>query len=569
FVPPCKDISGKNNITIERGYSIIKIETCGITRTLEISEELTPQILDIADNHTRFKYIIQKIADVKVLNRGDHGFAIFNILARKALHINDDADHERLLSDIALINRRADCSDFVLSGLFRYLLFYGIDGHMQDIVKETLLHYRYWMNMDGQDGMCFWSENHSLMFYTCGYLAGRMYPSKYFSRAHMTGAELHALSSKKIDQWLDDVLENGFEEFLSAVYMCVTFAALLNVHDFTDESKKQKAKRILDTMIESLAVQVFDHSVIAPMGRVYRGCLYPFQGGSNSILLLATNKICYDYSEGWTSFFANTTYTFPQNLLELEQKTGSIVFSSGNALITTEKTKDYILTSVASPRNDQYERWHNVILDHSGNPDSHSYTKSMNECFHGTSYFQSGVLGYQQHLWYAALSCDAVLFMNHPGTTAEQSDMRPGYWHGNGVFPALKQVQNKLYGIYAIPATHPIHFVHAYLPRERFDTVISNGKWTFLKKNNGYLALWCSETGTPYNDMLFNCEIRYYSDTTAFFLIAGNAQTDGSFDGFIQKTQNIHLSFTFPVLLINEKEVLRYIHHADASQIID
>ena len=117
FVPPYTDISGKISFEIESGYPMVRIETFGMHRTIEISAEIKPKVLDIEDADERYTYILQKIADVKVLNRGDHGFAIFNILARKALHIEEIADRERLFSDIALINKRVDCSDFILSAM--------------------------------------------------------------------------------------------------------------------------------------------------------------------------------------------------------------------------------------------------------------------------------------------------------------------------------------------------------------------------------------------------------------------------------------------------------------------
>ena len=45
---------------------------------------------------------------------------------------------------------------------------------MKERIKDVMLNYRYWMDMDGFDGMCFWSENHALMFYTCAMNAGDM-----------------------------------------------------------------------------------------------------------------------------------------------------------------------------------------------------------------------------------------------------------------------------------------------------------------------------------------------------------------------------------------------------------
>lgn len=117
--------------------------------------------------------------------------------------------------------------------------------------------------------------------------------------------------------------------------------------------------------------------------------------------------------------------------------------------------------------------------------------------------------------------------MNHPGTTCEDSSLRPGYWHGNGVFPALKQEGALLAGIYHIPQNYPVHFVHAYLPSERFDEVLSDGPWIYCRKNTGYFAFWCPIARTPYNDRLFHCEIRYIAETVPFVVVAGDEKEYG------------------------------------------
>ena len=108
------------------------------------------------------------------------------------------------------------------------------------------------------------------------------------------------------------------------------------------------------------------------------------------------------------------------------------------------------------------------------------YVKSMNECFHGTMQFEPGVHGYQQHMWYAALSQNLVVFSNHPGQCCETGgEARPGYWFGNGIMPAMRQKNNVLGILYQIPDTHPIHFVHLFWNEREFDETVSKGHWLF------------------------------------------------------------------------------------------
>lgn len=74
---------------------------------------------------------------------------------------------------LEMIEERYDCSDFLMCGLIRYLHNYPVEGAMKERIKDVMINYRYWMDMDGFDGMCFWSENHALMFYTCARMQER------------------------------------------------------------------------------------------------------------------------------------------------------------------------------------------------------------------------------------------------------------------------------------------------------------------------------------------------------------------------------------------------------------
>ena len=393
--------------------------------------------------------------------------------------------------------------------------------------------------MEGMDAMCFWSENHALMFYASAMDAGSFYPEDYFTRAGMKGRELALFGKRKVLEWLEDVENGGFEEFLSTVYMCVTLAALLNVVDFAEADISSRARALTDRLVQELCRQTFRGSVIAPMGRVYREVIYPFDQGAQSIIHLLDPKAPDVYGEGWLAFLANSTYRFPDGLTELMEKEVEGTYASGNALIALEKNRDYCLTSVQSPRGDAFERWPNIRGTAGGDRASHAYTRSLNECFHGTTYFQPGVYGYQQHMWYGALSPEAVVFVNHPGTYAEHSGMRPGYWFGNGAMPALKQVHGMLGAVYDIPDGHPIRFTHVYCPVGRFDEYIVDPHWLILKKDQGYLALWSSGRLQPYSDMIFDCEFRVYESSAAYLCVCRGGQDYGSLADFAEDVRNL------------------------------
>ena len=378
-----------------------------------VQPEYSPPGLSFEENR---RFVLERIAAVETLSRGEKfGFPISNMLARKYLGDTSKDDRRLMRELLDLIESRVDCSDFLMAGLLRYLHCYPVSPEEGKRIREVMLNWRYWMDQDGFDGMCFWSENHCLMFYSAAMLAGERYPEETFTRAGMKGRELSAWGRSKVLDWLDDVERWGFEEFLSGVYMCVTFAALINVVDFAEPEISARAGKITDRLLENIALHTFRGGLIAPQGRVYRGVLYPFAAGAMALMNLADPAQPYAFGEGWLGFWAASGYRLPDSLKGLMASPASTSYVTGNARIVLEKREDWCLTSVQSPR-EPFERWPNESLRPDADPATHAFVKGYNECFHGTTCFQPGVSGYQQHLWYAALDGAAIL----PAVTREK-----------------------------------------------------------------------------------------------------------------------------------------------------
>ena len=531
--------AGKREIPLRDGEALVLLRVPAgdgfICRALERTEQIKPRYLrPVPGKDENLRLIFERIARVESLSRGeDFGFPIANILARKYLGDTSKDDDALLKETFSLIERRVDCADFLMCGLIRYMKNYPLSPENEALARHALTHFRYWMDQDGFDGMCFWSENHCLMFYASAMQAGSMYPEEFFPLARMTGRELSAWGRGKVLDWMNDVEKDGFEEFLSTVYTCVTFAALINVVDYSEEEISQRARKVTDGMLRMLAKHTFHGGVIAPQGRVYRGVLYPFRAGAMALMNAADPSLPYEFGEGWLGFFCTSSYRFPEDLKEWMDRTISESYVTGNARIVLEKQKDYCLTSVQCPR-EPFDRWENIVKRPDADPSGHAFVKSYNECFHGTTCFQPGVYGYQQHLWYAALDGEAAVFINHPGSSSEGGDMRPGYWHGNGVFPALRQEGPLLGLIYKIPENYPIHFIHLYCPACRFDEIRREGNWLLLRKGRGYIGIWSSEGMEPWNSRNFDCELRMWgSDTACLCLCAGREVP--SMDAFWEK----------------------------------
>lgn len=534
-----EDVSGKESYRLHDDCSIYHVKVSvgahTLKRTIEDISSVKPEYSGAASWEDNFRKKLQTIAGVEGQSRGGKfGFYIQNILARKALGIENPRDREYFLTTLDQIERRFDCSDFLVSGVIRYMKNYPVDPELKARIDEVFLNYRFWMTMEGSDAMCFWSENHSLLFYSSAMIVGAMYPDSYFPRAKMTGKELSSFGRRLVLEWFDDFEEYGFEEFLSTVYMNVTFACLLNIIDYADKEISDKGRKAADLMLEELSLHTFDGAIIAPMGRVYRGVINPVRQGAQSLINLVNPDVPTTYGEGWLSYYATSSYQIPDGLASLMEDAVDTSYSTGNACVFIRKSKDYILTSVASPRRDGRKRWTNVMLSGvRASEDTHAYTKSFNERFHGTTCFEPGVYGYQQHMWSVALSSEALVFVNHPGAFSDSSSSRPGYWYGNGVMPAIHQEGRMLGAVYSIPDSHPVHFTHVFLPECKFDEIIRDGAWLFARKGEGFLGLWASGDLVPYDDQLIDSELRLYEDDAAYLVIVGSSAEDGSFRAFM------------------------------------
>lgn len=452
-------------------------------------------------------------------------------------HAITECDKRAIRDALVDIHKRADCADFALSCLLRMMIQLNLPDDIRKEIKKEALEFRYWMDEDGADAMCFWSENHSLLFYGCQAIAGKLFPSDEFSRSARLGAEQEKVGLRRLGEWFDIVEREGFEEFLAGGYLGVTLSALLMVYDFCP-SLKGRAKSVIDRIITETAMQCFDGIHLAPMGRIYRGALIPYDSTLQAMLYLIDDKNAY-CSTFWYSVFCFSDYKLPEGLDKLMYGDVDVIFTSGRAEIHTKKTENYMLSSVASPRLGKIEPPENT--------DTEYYrTLVMNEGFHGTTLFEPGKDGYQQHLMYAAISDRFYTFINLPGSEKDFCGMRPGYWYGNLVFPALKQVGNELFCRYIIPDRVPTKFTHAYFPAYAADELREINGFRFARVNDGYLALWCSEELELNNaDAVVDADLRAYGDDVCWYIRVGSKSEDGSFDSFIEKCISAGISHAY------------------------
>lgn len=540
-----------------------------LRRPLERAELRRPVYLapDVTDHR---RYQLEQIAAIASETRSaTDGFALFPMLARKYLGMNPDSDHEELRTTLRQIERRMDCADFMTTALIRLQREYGIPADLEEEMKRVLLNFRYWMDEPGQDGMCFWSENHTLMFFESAYFFGGLYPDEVFVRSGRTGRQLRDTARMRIREWLTDVYETGFDEFNSSVYSPLTLAALLNIVDYAEPDLAAMARTACDEMLRTAARHCFRGILAAPMGRVYRGIIAPWEESMQAMLNWLFPAAPYATCPS-LSFWATTRYTPPADLEEIAAGTGAFHYTTSNARIDGYKTGDYLLTSVQSPRRDGVQRvWQPEEREEMR--DHFIYVKSLNEHFHGTTQFQPGEYGYQQHMWYAALSDDLVVFANHPGHTCEDmSEVRPGYWYGNGAMPALRQQDNVLGAVYVIPQSNPIAFTHLFWQQDRFDETAARGGWIFGRRGNSCIGVWCSVPLVDHDETMFGCEKRAMGPASAYLVVCGSTAESGSFDAFCQSCLDRPVAFDTHTATLHCAEFdLPFTAGSNGTQILD
>lgn len=182
------------------------------------------------------------------------------------------------------MDSRYDCADFLTPSLLRLL--YKHSDFLQErspegysLIKEALLGFKYWMTEPGKDSMCYWSENHQILFAVAEYLAGKLWPDEVFINDGASG-KVHMLrGEKRIEIWMEHRFYYGFSEFNSTNYMPFNLAPMANFIEFSDNGVMvERMKMVMDLAIYDIASNLYQYAYIAPSGRAYSDNL----GGASS-----------------------------------------------------------------------------------------------------------------------------------------------------------------------------------------------------------------------------------------------------------------------------------------------
>lgn len=170
------------------------------------------------------------------------------------------------------LGHRFDCSDFRAQLLFKIYkdCASALSERCAALIKKTLLNFKYFMDEPGDDSMCYWSENHQILFAVSEYLAGQEWPDEVFTNSGMTGREHRQKAEERIYAWMKQRFAFGFSEYLSNNYLAEDLAPMANFIAYAeDEAAVDRMKSIMDILWLDVALNSVNNRFCAVSSRMY------------------------------------------------------------------------------------------------------------------------------------------------------------------------------------------------------------------------------------------------------------------------------------------------------------
>ena len=170
------------------------------------------------------------------------------------------------------MNRRFDCADFRAQLLFKIYkdCYNTLSQRCRELIKKTFLDFKYFMDEPGDDSMCYWSENHQIMFAVSEYLAGQQWQEDTFTNNGMSGKEHMHKAEERIEAWMTQRFNFGFSEYLSNNYLAEDISPMANLIAYcNDEKIVIRMKIIMDILWLDVALNSVNNRFVASSSRMY------------------------------------------------------------------------------------------------------------------------------------------------------------------------------------------------------------------------------------------------------------------------------------------------------------
>jgi len=501
------------------------------------------------------------------------------------------------------VNERHDCADFRLICLIKTFLAYKplLSEGIRKEIENTILNFKYAMDEPGADSMCFWSENHQLLFASCEYLAGITFPNMIFQNDRNIGVVHAEKARKKLLRWMELRFLYGFTEWHSNTYYEEDVAPLAVLVDHANDPELEtKAKMMLDLLFLDMALHSFQGAFVAASGRCYEN------QKKNSAEADVNDLLRYvfknrpgepDFHRISALFLLCKNYQVPKAIVDIIQEKKNQIIKNSMGLNLDEvkieiPSDDYedrglFLWSMEAFTNqesieltmDMFNAWkmqENVFLRDlkkvnfpflrkAGllpnlvkvlNPATqgvaiqraNTYTYKTEKYMLSTAqHYHPKEFGDQQHIWQATLPNAINVFSTHPGCPMFDDSARnfsPARWVGNGLNPDAAQDKNVLLLSYDLRARKGFlerkrqNYVHFYFPSDQFDEVIYQENGAFGRIKDAYIAI---RSLSPV-EIAQKDELIFRGKLLHFAVVVGCFDDSFTFPSFVEKVSMAPLS---------------------------
>jgi hypothetical protein len=440
-------------------------------------------------------------------------------LAAAALHAAHTIRPDRLDGVLWMITNRADCADFEILGLLH--LWHRVPEPswppaVRAAVREALLGMKYWIDQPGLDAMCYFTENHQLVWHTAEYLTGIAFQEETFSNTGWTGAGHAKHGADLARAWLRAKLAGGFSEFDSNAYLAIDVFALVTLVEFApDQAMVELAAGLLDKTLFTLAANSWRGAHVCAHGRSY---VSP-QRSSRFEETAPIMWLCWGVG-------ALNHATLPATSLATARR-----YALPAAVRDAGRPWPGEWTGRQHYRGD-YRLAHDLLSrPYSSDLVVFRIPDAMLSCVQD---YRSGLPGLQEHIWTAALGPETQVYVTHPPNEATHPSARPNAWAGNRILPRARQHADTVLALYRIPADDPMGHTHAWFPLSTMDEWAAVGPWLAGRYGRGYVALATAggcrvlrRGATAFQ------EVRAAAGPgTAWVCVVGSQATDGDFGQF-------------------------------------
>ncbi|MFZ5871205.1 MAG: hypothetical protein ACOYXW_11880, partial [Actinomycetota bacterium] len=397
-----------------------------------------------------------------------------SVLARAVLSPGAGPAAQDLDQALTRILTRGDCADFEVLGLMH--LWHRIspdawpDG-LRGRVENALLGMKYWITQPGLDAMCYFTENHQLVWHVAQRLVGTAWPDRVLEVDGRTGAQHAEEGRQRASAWIRRKLDGGFSEFDSNAYLAIDALALVTLVELdTDDELRRQAEALLDKTLLTLACNSWRGVHGAAHGRSYVQTLRTsrLEETAPILWLIAGVGSLNDAVLPVTALATARTYQAPDIIRALassepEQWWGRQVFRGHYAF-----ERDLL----SRPYGSDLRVW-----------------RTPSAMLSSVQDYRAGLPGLQEHIWGATLGPEVQVFVTHPANADNGSSARPNAWAGQRVLPHARQDRDTVLAVHAFPAEDPEARTHLWLPAARCNELRRRGSWIAARVDNGFVAV--------------------------------------------------------------------------------